>query len=128
MIRQGAGYGASGKTLLIFLGTSPYSSQNADTALRLAEAALAKGHRVRLFASADGVHVAQIGQRPAGVPDPLAGLTRLLTQGLAVELCGSCLRYRGLGRELLTAGAEPSSLKGLFAVVAESDAVLSLCG
>ncbi|MBI3979675.1 MAG: DsrE family protein [Chloroflexi bacterium] len=118
----------SEKTLVIFLATTPYGHENADTALRLAEAALAKGHRVRLFASGDGVHLAQLGQRPAGLPDALANLARLMGQGLQVELCGSCLRFRGLGRELLVEGAEPSSLKGLFAAVAGADAFVTLGG
>lgn len=114
------------KTLTIFLASTPYSGQNAETALRLAEAALAKGHAVRLFASADGVHLAQVDQRPTGLPDPLAALTRLIDRGLVVALCGSCLRFRGLGRGLLAPGAAPGSLKGLFDDIAGSDAVLSL--
>lgn len=118
----------SSKTLVIFLATTPYGSQNADTALRLAEAALAKGHRVRLFASADGVHVAQAGQRPVGVPDTLAALHSAISHGLAVELCGSCLRFRGLRRDLLVEGTGPSSLQGLFAAVAEADAFVSFGG
>ena len=116
------------KTLVIFLATTPYGGENTDTALRLAEAALTKGHRVVLFASADGVHLAQVGQRPSGVPDALAGLQRLVERGLQVELCGTCLRFRGLGRELLVAGAAPSSLKNLFASVANADAFVSLTG
>lgn len=114
------------KTLTIFLASPPYSGQDTDTALRLAEAALARGHAVHLFASADGVHLAQVGQRPAGVPDVPAALARVLAQGLQVELCGSCLRYRGLGRDLLVEGTAPGSLKGLFGAIAASDAVLSL--
>ncbi len=115
-----------GKTLTLFLASTPYSGQNADTALRLAEAALARGHTVRLFASADGVHLAQDGQRPAGVPDLPTTFATLIERGLQVELCGSCLRFRGLGRDRLVAGAEPSSLKGLFGAIDASDAVLSL--
>ena len=114
------------RTLVLFLTTPPYAGENVDTAFRLAEAALAKGHRVRLFASADGVHVAELGQHPAGVPDALSGLRDLIERGLQVELCGSCLRYRGLGRDLLVQGAEPSSLKGLFTTVRESDAFVCL--
>ncbi|MCL4543314.1 MAG: DsrE family protein [Chloroflexi bacterium] len=118
----------SPKTLLIFLATSPYSGENADTALHLAGAALAKGHRVRLFASADAVYTGQLGQHPSGVPDMLAGLQGLMARGLQVELCGSCLHLRGLGRELLVEGAAPSSLKGLFAAVREADVFVSLGG
>lgn len=114
------------RTLTIFLAAPPYGGQDAETALRLAEAALARGHAVHLFASADGVHVAQVGQRPAGVPDLPTLLASLIERGLRVQLCGSCLRLRGLGHDQLVAGAAPSSLKGLFSAIAASDAVLSL--
>ena len=116
------------KTLSIFLGTPPYGHENADTVIRLTEAALAKGHRVRIFASADAVHIAQRDQHPAGLPDALAGLTALIERGAQVELCGSCLRMRGLSSEQLVDGARPSSLKGLFTAVAEADAFLSFGG
>jgi tRNA 2-thiouridine synthesizing protein D len=115
-----------GRTLIIFLAAPPYSGQDADTALRLAEAALAKGHAVHLFASADGVHIAQAGQHPAGTPNLPAMLATLIERGLRVELCGSCLRLRGLGGDQLVTGTAPSSLKGLFDAIAASDAVLSL--
>jgi len=113
------------KTLVIFLAASPYGGESAETALRLSEAALAKGHHVRLFASGDGVHLPQIGQRAAGIPDTLAELRGLMPRGLQVELCGSCLRIRGMRRELIVEGAEPGSLKGLFVAVSEADAFLS---
>jgi sulfur relay (sulfurtransferase) complex TusBCD TusD component (DsrE family) len=44
------------KTLTIFLAAAPYSGQSASTAVRLARAALDAGHRVNIFASADGVY------------------------------------------------------------------------
>lgn len=116
------------KILSIFLGTPPYGYQNAETVRRLAEAALAKGHQVRIFASADAVHIAELGQRPAGLPDALAGLVGLIQRGAEVELCGSCLGMRGLSRERLAEGARPSSLKGLFTAVGEADAFLSFGG
>jgi len=115
----------SSKTLAIFLAASPYSGESTETALRLAEAALGKGHRVRVFASGDGVYLPQIGQHAAGIPDALAELRDLVPRGLHVELCGSCLRLRGVSRELIVEGAEPSSLKGLFTAVEEADAFLS---
>lgn len=116
------------KSLVLFVATTPYGQQNADTALLLAEAALAKGHRVRLFLSGDGVYVAQVGQRPSGIPNVPAAAIRLMEAGLQIDLCGSCIRYRGLGQELLQPGAEPGSLKGLFAAVAEADAFVSFTG
>ena len=115
----------STKTLVLFLGTPPYGYENADTVFRLAEAALAEGHQVRLFASADGVHVAEREQHPTGLPDLLAGLGALVERGLDIELCGSCLRMRGLSSERIADGMQPSSLKGLFAAVMDADAFLS---
>jgi tRNA 2-thiouridine synthesizing protein D len=114
------------RTLTIFLGATPYGGQDAETALRLAEAALHRGHAVNLFASADAVHLAKSGQRPAGVPDLPTLVAELVTRGLRFKLCGSCLRLRGLDRDCLVTGAEPGSLKGLFGAIAASDAVLTL--
>ncbi|MDA8217903.1 MAG: DsrE family protein [Dehalococcoidales bacterium] len=114
------------KTLTIFLATTPYGYQNSQTALRLAEAALEKGHRVVLFASADAVHNFTGGQKPKGVPNAEEGFSRLIDKGLQVELCGTCLNFRGIGRESLLDGAAPSSLRTLFGIVGESDALVSL--
>ncbi len=56
------------KTLTIFLTGTPFGSQAAHTALNLAEAALEKGFRVNLFASADGVYSVMSKQKAAGLP------------------------------------------------------------
>ncbi|MHB1131100.1 MAG: DsrE/DsrF/TusD sulfur relay family protein [Chloroflexota bacterium] len=114
------------KTLTIFLATTPYGCQNTQTALRLAETALDRGHRVVLFASADAVHNFTAGQKPKGVPYAEEGFNRLIEKGLLVELCGTCLNFRGVSRENLLEGAEPSSLRTLFEIVGESDALVSL--
>lgn len=120
--------GQASKVLTLFLETTPYSGENAHTALQLANAALAKGHRVAIFASGDGVHAFQVNQGARGIPNAGEAFTALLDQGLRVELCGSCLRFRGLGAETVVPGASPSSLEGLFRLVDESDAFLTLGG
>ncbi len=114
------------KTLTIFLATTPYGYENTQTAMKLAEAAVDKGHMVVLFASADGVHNFTTGQGPQSVPNAEEGFGRLIDKGLRVELCGSCLKFRGVGKEDVLEGAAPSSLKTLFGLVAETDAFLSL--
>jgi sulfur relay (sulfurtransferase) complex TusBCD TusD component (DsrE family) len=43
------------KEIVLFLSTTPYSYENTHTIIRLADAALRKGHGVRLIASGDGV-------------------------------------------------------------------------
>lgn len=114
------------RTLTIFLTAAPYAGEFASTAMRLAKAALETGHQVSLFASADGVYAFTIGHRVKGLPDAEAGFRLLIEQGQHVELCGSCLTIRGLRREQLLSGAEPSSMAGLFRLIRQSDAVITL--
>ncbi len=116
------------KTLTIFLKAPPYAGQAASTAMRLARAALDAGHRVNIFASADGVYGFTVGHRAKGVPNAEAGFRDLISGGAHVELCGSCLATRGLRRDGLLPGAEPSSLERLFRLIRESDALLTLGG
>jgi sulfur relay (sulfurtransferase) complex TusBCD TusD component (DsrE family) len=68
--------------IVMFLTTTPYSSENTHTIIRLADAALKKGHRVRLIASGDGVFSVIKGQ----VPRALAALEGLVERGLKVDI------------------------------------------
>ncbi len=114
------------KTLTIVLAGSPYGGERAVQALRLAAAALDRGHDVNLFASADGTYAAVSGQAAKGLPNIGKELNELIARGLRVELCGSCLRFRGLSADRLMEGTQPSTLKGLGAMLREADVVLSL--
>ena len=68
--------------IVMFLTTTPYSSENTHTIIRLADAALKKGCRVRLIASGDGVFSVIKGQ----VPRALAALEDLVERGLKVDI------------------------------------------
>lgn len=114
------------RTLTLFLTSTPFGSQAPHTALNLAEAALAKGYRVNLFASADAVYCASAGQKAAGLPVVGERLPTLIENGLQVDLCGSCLQLRGLRRESRIEGTRPSSLKNLFGMVTGSRAFIAL--
>lgn len=114
------------RTLTIVLAGTPYGGERATHALGLAAAALAHGHQVNLFATADGTYLAVSGQAAQGLPDLGGELDDLIERGLRVELCGSCLRFRGLGPERLAAGTQPSSLRGLGEMLRKSDAVVHL--
>lgn len=72
--------------MTIFLCTSPYAFQNTQTAMRLAEAALNKGHEVAIFASGDGVYSFVKDQKAKGVPNAQEAFEKLIRQGLHVEL------------------------------------------
>ena len=70
------------KEIALFLSTTPYSTENTHTIIRLAGAALDKGHPVRLIASDDGVFSIVNGQVPAS----LAALEDLVGRGMKVDI------------------------------------------
>ncbi len=74
------------KTFTIFLTTAPYSSENTLTTVRLADAALKKGHKVNLIASGDGVYCFLKGQKARGLPHAGDLFTELISRGLKVYI------------------------------------------
>ena len=66
----------------MFLSTTPYGSENTHTVIRLADAALKKGHRVRLIATGDGVFTIVKGM----VPEAFSALQDLVGRGLKVDI------------------------------------------
>lgn len=73
-------------TYTIYLGTSPYSTENTLTAVRMADAALAKGHSVNLIASGDGVYCFLKGQKAKGILHAGDEFVALIAKGLKVFL------------------------------------------
>ncbi|MDA8240655.1 MAG: DsrE family protein [Nitrospiraceae bacterium] len=70
------------KEFVFFFSTTPYSFEHTHTFIRLADAALKKGHKVRLVASGDGVFSIVKGQ----VPQSLTALEDLVGRGLKVDI------------------------------------------
>ncbi|HEX9872057.1 MAG TPA: DsrE family protein, partial [Candidatus Tectomicrobia bacterium] len=70
------------ETLGFFLSTSP-EHENTHTVRRLAEAAIERGHEVRIFIMCDGVH-------NAFVP----GFEELVEKGVQIVLCSHNLAER----------------------------------
>ncbi|MEW5817807.1 MAG: DsrE family protein [Spirochaetota bacterium] len=114
------------KTLSMVLWTTPYTFQNTSTAIKLAGAALKKGHKVNLFASGDGVHNFTCDQKAAGIPNAEKEFAELMKAGLNIELCGTCLNFRGIKPDNLLEDARPSTMKNLFEMINKSDILLTL--
>jgi sulfur relay (sulfurtransferase) complex TusBCD TusD component (DsrE family) len=70
------------KEIVIFLSTTPYSYENTHTFFQIADAALKKGHKVRLVASGDGVFSIVKGQ----LPQSLSKMEELVSKGLKVDI------------------------------------------
>lgn len=74
------------KTITLFLNTSPYSFENTYSAMKIAEAALAKGLETHVVASADGIYNFLKGQKGSGLPHAAEGFSALMDKGLKVDL------------------------------------------
>ncbi len=68
--------------LVIFFSTTPYSSENTHTFIKLADAVLRKGHKVRFITSGDGVFSTVKGQ----LPKAMSALGDLIGRGLIVNI------------------------------------------
>ncbi len=75
-----------GKTMTLYLSTSPYSYENTLTAVRLADSALAKGNTVNLIASGDGIYCFLKKQKAKGITNAEEEFSGLIQKGLRVYL------------------------------------------
>jgi sulfur relay (sulfurtransferase) complex TusBCD TusD component (DsrE family) len=75
-----------GKSFTLYLSTSPYSYENTLSTIRIADAALGKGHAVNLIASADGVYCFLKKQKARGITNAEEEFSRLMQKGLKVYL------------------------------------------
>lgn len=115
----------SKKRLGILLFSTPYGSESTDTAIKIAETALKKGHHVSMFAYGDGVHGFTTGQKAKGIPNAEHNINRLIDNGLDAQLCGTCLGFRGISDNLLLKGAKRSSLANLCKLISNSDVFIT---
>lgn len=74
------------KNFIFFLTTSPYSSENTRTSIKIIEAVISKGHSARLIASGDGVYCFLKGQKAKGITNAEEKFSELLRKGLKVYL------------------------------------------
>jgi sulfur relay (sulfurtransferase) complex TusBCD TusD component (DsrE family) len=73
-------------TLTLLIKSSPYSGEDALTAMKVAGAALDTGHKVNVVASGDGVYCFLKGQKARGFPNAEEGFSGLIGRGLKVYL------------------------------------------
>lgn len=115
-------------TLGFLLTTGPYQVQNYETLAKTAEAALDKGHQVKIFMYLDGVY------NPIKLqtfPDldilPKDRLQTLLEKGAEVIACGICVNARGLegGKDFLE-GVKIGGLPDFAEIVGDVDRLVTL--
>lgn len=106
---------------------SPYTYEDTDTIINMAEAAVNKGHEVAIFLFADSVLAINGAVKPLKIDrDIPKKMGDLIQKGVEVHICGICFQYRGLDREEIIPGAKLSGLPELASIIAEYDRFVSL--
>lgn len=114
--------------LTIIVNDSPYGIEKPWNAFRLASTSVTDeiGMKVNLFLMGDSVVSAKKGQKtPEGYYNMEKMLGSLISKGIEVKVCGSCINARGLKEEELVEGVLRGSMKILANWVKESDRVVS---
>ena len=115
-------------TLGFLLTTGPYQHQNYETLAKTAEAALDKGHQVRIFMYLDGVYNPIKLQK---FPDmdllPVHRFEKLVAKGAEIIACGICVNARGLegGKDFID-GVRVGGLPDFAEIVGEVDRLVTL--
>lgn len=112
-------------TVTIVLQDAPYGSERVWNALRLTEALLTTGSKVRIFLYADSVVAAKKGQKtPKGFYNVGEMLEKLIKKGVEVRSCLTCTNARGLTQEDFVEGAVVGKTIDLARWVSEGGQVM----
>lgn len=110
----------------IVLQDAPYGNEMVWNALRLSEAILTTGKKVRIFLYADSVTAAKKDQRPPkGYYNIGEMLEKLIKKGVEVRSCLTCTSARGLTQEDFVEGAVVGKTIDLARWVAEGGQVMT---
>jgi tRNA 2-thiouridine synthesizing protein D len=104
-------------------------SLNLDFSVKLAGAALEKGHKVDLWVSGNGTMISLEKQRPFKDYSFLEKtLTELMAKGLNVTACEACAEARGYHKENTLEGVKRHSMDWYLASTFDADRVLHIGG
>lgn len=115
-------------TILIILNDPPYGTERSYNGLRLAMTLKKENpeDQLNVFLIGDSVSCAVGGQK---TPDGYYNLERmiraLVTKGVNIRCCGTCLDARGLDESNLVSGVERGTMKILAEWTSESEKVIT---
>ena len=115
--------------ILFFSG--PYQTQASETVVRLANAALNKGHEVRIFCYMDAVNALLENQKKIeGIFNIEEGFKEILNKGAIVRLCNLCLLVRGTMKNCLKkecGDVKRAGTPDLAKIIEETDRLVVIC-
>lgn len=112
----------------ILLTLGPFQFENWDTAASIAEAALDKGHQVRMFLYLDGVYnPVKLQTFPDLAVMPKDRFAALMAKGAQIIACGICVNARGLekGKDYIE-GVKVGGLPDFAEIVGDADRLITL--
>lgn len=115
--------------ILFFDG--PYQTQASETVVKLASAALDKGHEVRIFCYMDAVNALLENQKEIeGIFNIEQGFKDILAKGATIRLCNLCLLVRGTMKNCLKrecGDVKRAGTPDLAKIIEETDRLVVIC-
>jgi tRNA 2-thiouridine synthesizing protein D len=115
--------------ILFFDG--PYQKQASETVVKLSNAALDKGHEVRIFCYMDAVNALLDNQKKIeGIFNIEEGFREILTKGATIRLCNLCLLVRGTMKNCLKrecGDVKRAGTPDLAKIIEETDRLIVIC-
>jgi len=113
--------------IAIQVNVPPYTYEDLDTAIHLAEAALKRGHKVSNSTRADSVLSVNSKVKPLRVDRniPLK-MKELCEKGVEVHICGLCAEYRGINSENTVEGPKFSGVPEMASLIFNADRYMNL--
>jgi tRNA 2-thiouridine synthesizing protein D len=111
----------------ILLTMGPFQFENWETAVNIAEAALDKGHQVRIFHYLDGILNPNKNQTFPDLDEmPKDRFAKLVAKGVKPIACGICVKARGQKGEDYIEGVTVGGLPDFAEIVGEVDKLITL--
>ena len=106
--------------------TAPYTFQNLDTVISIANAALDKGHQAQVFLYMDGVIAASNNIKSGQDRSLPAKMQDLIARGVKFTPCGVCCNYRGVKQSDSQPNIKHAGIAALGQLALECDRVVTM--
>jgi len=114
-------------TLGVF--SSLVGSMSLDFSFKLADAAIAKGHKVNLWLSGNAVMMAKKGQKAfKDYSYNEKRMKELIAKGMEITVCEACAEARGYHKEDVPEGMKRASMDWYLAKTVKTDRLLHIGG
>ena len=114
------------ETITIIINDAPYGIEKPWNALRLARALVAIKQKVNIFLLGDAALLSKKGQQtPPGYYNLAQMLGELITLGVNVRACGTCLNSRGIKEDEMIEGVAVGKMLDLARWIGESSKIMT---